>query len=269
MTQHMVGTPPRGAPPYGGFQGIELIYDAHTIGYLEATGASAGGRYLEVGAGSGSIVRWMAQHVGPEGQVVATDIDPQFLARLAALNLPNVEVQRHDIGEEELPIESFDLIHARLVLIHVPKRQVALARLVSALKPGGWLVIEDFDHELVEDRGFPARNAGDRALFQKMVTALPQVLSVRGHEAGWGRKLHTRLREHGLVEVGMEGRLVVAGGTSPGAQTYRGFFQRTHPEARAAGLVNDQELERFMALMDNPEFAFTLPMMMSAWGQRP
>jgi hypothetical protein len=144
-----------------------------------------------------------------------------------------------------------------------------LARLVAALKPGDWLVIEDYDPVFIEDRAFPVRNAADRALFQKMVTALPQALSARGHETGWARKLYARLREHGLVEVGMEGRLVVASGTTPGARTFRAIFERVRAEAVAAGLVTDEEVEAFLMLLDDPEFAFTLPIMMSAWGQRP
>ena len=82
-------------------------------------------------------------------------------------------------------------------------------------------------------------------------------------------QLYARLREHGLVEVGMEGRLAVAPGTSPGARLYRGFFERIHAEAVAAGLATDQELEAFRLLLDDPAFAFTLPIMLCAWGQRP
>jgi hypothetical protein len=66
----------------------------------------------------------------------------------------------------------------------------------------------------------------------------------------------------------MEGRLVVAKGVSPGAQTYRGFFERTRSEAVAAGLVTDQEVETFLMLFNDPAFNCTLPMM-SAWGRRP
>jgi SAM-dependent methyltransferase len=147
-SQHRCSAPPRVAHQFGGFGGLEQNYDPQSIRYLEATDVAAGWRCLEVGAGSGSIARWLAERVGPSGHVVATEIDPRFLEGLTALNLPNLEVQRHDIGLGELPERNFDLIHARLLLIHVPQRQEALARLVVALKPGGWLVIEDVDHEL-------------------------------------------------------------------------------------------------------------------------
>jgi SAM-dependent methyltransferase len=71
-----------------------------------------------------------------------TDIDERYLE---SLHVPNLEVRRHDIVTDPLPEAAFDLIHARLVLIHLPQREEVLSRLVAALKPGGWLVDEEFD----------------------------------------------------------------------------------------------------------------------------
>ena len=48
----------------------------------------------------------------------------------------------------EPPPGPFDLIHARLVLVHVPRRREALAAMVELLRPGGWLVVEDADPAL-------------------------------------------------------------------------------------------------------------------------
>jgi SAM-dependent methyltransferase len=59
-----------------------------------------------------------------------------------------VEIRTHDVALEPPPGESFDLVHARLVLVHVPERERAFRNMLSALKPGGWLVIEDADPAL-------------------------------------------------------------------------------------------------------------------------
>jgi hypothetical protein len=56
--------------------------------------------------------------------VLATDLDPGGLRSGERL-----EVRRHDIVEDELPERTFDLVHARLVLLHLPKRRQALARM--------------------------------------------------------------------------------------------------------------------------------------------
>src|SRR6187399_1249805 len=73
---------------------LERISDPVTRGRLEKLGVARGWRCLEVGAGRGSIARWLADRVGPEGRVVATDLDPRFLDDLT---LPNVEVRAHDV----------------------------------------------------------------------------------------------------------------------------------------------------------------------------
>src|SRR5438477_229199 len=98
------------------------------------------GRSDGAGAGGGSIALWLAEQVGPSGSVLATDIDTRFLEGLAR---PNLAIRRHDIATDALPEAAFDLVHARFVLVHVPQRDTALQRMVRALKPGGWLVVEE------------------------------------------------------------------------------------------------------------------------------
>jgi SAM-dependent methyltransferase len=95
-------------------------------------------------SGGGSIGRWLAERVGAAGWVTVTDIDPVWLAQAAVENL---DVMRHDIAVDPLREWVFDLVHARLVLMY------ALRRMVSALKPGGWLFVEDFDMRVVRDGG--------------------------------------------------------------------------------------------------------------------
>jgi 2-polyprenyl-3-methyl-5-hydroxy-6-metoxy-1,4-benzoquinol methylase len=88
-----------------------------------------GWRCLEVGAGRGSMAVWLAKKVGASGQVVATDVDPTYLERL---NVPNLEVRRHNILDdslESLGRASFDLVSSRLMLFcSEPKRRWNEAR---------------------------------------------------------------------------------------------------------------------------------------------
>lgn len=44
-----------------------------------------------------------------------------------------------------LPAGAFNLVHARLLLEHLPQRDEVLRALVRALRLGGWLLVEDFD----------------------------------------------------------------------------------------------------------------------------
>jgi ubiquinone/menaquinone biosynthesis C-methylase UbiE len=138
------------------FASLEMLYDPWTIRHLETTGIGPGWQCWEIGAGGGSIAAWLAERCGPSGHVLVTDIDPRFLAGLATLDPSRIEVQHHDIGIDPLPAQTFDLIHARLVLSHVLSREQALQKMAAALKPGSWLVVEDFDVTLL-DRTYPVK----------------------------------------------------------------------------------------------------------------
>ncbi len=124
--------------------------------------SARGWKCLEVGAGGGSLVEWMA---GRGAHVTAIDIDTRFIDQLAS---DSIEVRRVDLREDELPQAEFDLVHARLVLEHLTDRRQILDRLVATLRPGGWIVIEDYDWSCFgfegEDPGFSDDRRGDHWL---------------------------------------------------------------------------------------------------------
>lgn len=247
------------------FASLERLYDPWTIHHLEATGIGPGWQCWEVGGGGGSIAAWLADRCGPDGHVLVTDIDPRYLVESAALSRPNLEIQRHDLVADPLPAQTFDLIHARLVLIHVPAREQALARMVTALKPGGWLVIEDFDITLF-DRTYPTTSASVAALFKKVYAAQAHLMVARSGERAliWGRSLHQRLQAHGLGNVGMEGYLMLWEGGSPGTRLVRANFEQIRQEAIAAGFVTHEEIEQMLTLLDDPDFAVSSYTMFTA-----
>ncbi|MFY0542142.1 class I SAM-dependent methyltransferase [Nannocystis pusilla] len=111
---------------------IEADWDAKTRRHLQDLGVGPGQRCLEVGAGAGGVARWLSGQVGPGGKVVATDIDPRFLADLKADNL---EVRRHDIAVDPLETDSYDLVHCRVLLIHMRDPAAVLRRMFAALRP--------------------------------------------------------------------------------------------------------------------------------------
>ena len=108
------------------FTALADLYDPVTIRHFDTLDVGEGWRCLEVGAGGGSVVRHLSERVGPTGRVLATDIEPRFLEPLAELG--NVDVARHDVVVDPLPEAEFHLIHARLVLVHIPERLVAIRR---------------------------------------------------------------------------------------------------------------------------------------------
>src|SRR6266851_10272368 len=252
------------------FSSLATLYDPWTIRHLEATGIGTGWQCWEIGGGGGSIAAWLGERCGPSGHVLVTDIDPRYLVESAPLDCSHIEIQRHDIGTDPLPAQPFDLIHARLVLIHVPMRERALERMVTALKPGGLLVVEDFDPTFIDSR-YPTSDAAAAALFQKMVAVQGRLMAARSGELAltWGRSLYWRLQAHGLVNVGMEGYLAVREGGSPGARLFGANFEQIRQEAVNAGFITNEEIDQVLMLLDDPDFAISAPVMFTAWGRRP
>jgi len=250
------------------FNSLEMLFDPATIHRLEALEVGEGWNCLEVGGGSGSVAAWLAGRVGPSGRVLVTDTDPRHLAPVAALEFTQLEIQRHDISSDALPEGAYDLVHARLVLVHVPARLQTLAKMTAALKPGGWLVIEDFDTTLI-DRSFPIQDEATRAVYQKMLAAQSELMTAHGSSVNWGRQLYAQFQKLGLSEVGIEGRLAMRPGGSVGARLDRANFEQMRAEAVERGLITDEEVEQVLALLEDPEIAASSPTMFTAWGRRP
>lgn len=115
------------------FDALSTLFDPSTFRHIEALGLQPGWRCWEAGAGAPRVANWLVQRVGPGGHVVATDID---VSHLRGGEPVGYQVVRHDLGTEQAPPGPFDLVHARLVLVHVPGREGALAQMIGALRPG-------------------------------------------------------------------------------------------------------------------------------------
>jgi SAM-dependent methyltransferase len=240
---------------------LQQTFDPTTLAYLEALPVSAGGRCLEIGGGAGSIARWMCRRVGPVGQVVATDIEPDFLELLSEDNL---EVRRHDVAVDDVEERAFDLIHARLVLSHLPERDLILRRLVAALRPDGWLVIEEFDYDGIK----PAPGCVSGPLLDRANWVLMGALERTGYDREYGRRLPLEFRAVGLVDVGAEGRAPIALPGTAAADWWRLNLLKVRPALIAAGF-SESEADEAIALTDHEEFCLQYPILVSTWGRRP
>jgi len=238
-----------------------------TFRYMEKCGIALGWNCLEIGAGDGSVARWMAARGGPAGFVLATDIDPRFVLQEGSANPANMEVRVHDIVTDGLPEGAYDLIHARLVLIWLPARLTVLDKLVKALRPGGWVMIEDYDALVPPELAAPNPTAA--AKFAKMNDALLELMTRSGLDPTYARELHHRLRERGLMQVESHAAIATFAGGSPGADLQQANFRQVHKAAIEAGLVSEAEFEEAMLLLSDPQFTAFTPTMFSAMGRKP
>jgi SAM-dependent methyltransferase len=171
----------------GHYDTLAALLDASTFRHLDRLGVAAGQRCWEAGAGGATVPAWLARRTGPAGYVLATDIDVTFLQE--ADGLP-CEIARHDIGADPAPQGAFDLVHARLVLEHVPGRDAALRTMTRALRPGGWLLVESADPRL-QPLACPDEVGPAQELANRLRNAC-WALQARRTDLGYGRTLPRR-----------------------------------------------------------------------------
>ena len=248
--------------------GLQASLDTGTTRHLEGLGVRRGWACLEVGGGAGSIARWLSAKVGESGSVVATDIDTRFLD---ALDEPNLEVRRHDVVVDDLPEDAFDLVHARLLLAYLPDREVALKKMVNALKPGGCILVEDLDW-----RGMLAKppvvhvypHAAARSSVRVWRAAL-DVMSRSGYDLSFGWRLPALLAGQGLVEVDAEVRAPIVWGGTPGTAAVRWTIERLREPLIESGSLTEPDIDRELARLDDPGAGAAPWLMVAAWGRRP
>jgi SAM-dependent methyltransferase len=236
---------------------LEQCYDGGTTRRLRALGVAPGWRCLEVGAGGGSIARFLCREVGPQGRVTAIDIDTCFVDEIDA---PNLDVLRLDVTTDELPQDAFDLVHCRALLMHLPARQRVLDALVAALRPGGWLLVEEGDH-------YPISALGSGLHPEVMEMVLVDGLTGAGVNWAFARHLPALLHQNGISDIGAESEVAIFEGGSPMAKLIR----LTVLQARASGLTGeatDEQMDAWNALVDEPGRWFHGFALMAAWGRR-
>lgn len=238
--------------------GMEALWDPGSRVLIERLGAGPGARILEIGGGGGALAQWMCELVGPEGSVVATDLDTRFLQ---AIEHEAIEVLTHDIVTDDLPEPGFDLIHARLVLEHLPAREAVLDKLVSALNPGGWLLMEDYAWRAFT--GVPAD-----PLLDEVGDAVLNFMTEHGFDGHLGERLPGLLRERGLDEVTGEGRSLVLGLDHPGAAFFKLSLTALAPVLVEQGRLDAAVAEKAVALMDDHSRSLHTPTLVAAAGRR-
>jgi SAM-dependent methyltransferase len=243
---------------------IEQFNDPYTFRHLDAIGVAEGWRCLEVGAGAGSVVRWLSQRVGPAGKVVAADLDVRFLGDISS---QNVEVRRCDITQDPIEPSSYDLVHARSILLHLRDPTAVLRRMTAALRPGGWLMVEDTDNGTVEAAD-PAHPFA--AAFDLCAQARIKFLSAAGvMDLRYGRTLPVRMEELNLIDVGNEAAALVGRGRSPMSQLMTQSFQPIDAAMVANGVVGESDASDARRAFEDPSFLYRGGLVVAVWGRNP
>jgi SAM-dependent methyltransferase len=245
------------------FEALATLFDPWTFRHLDDLGLGEGWRVWEVGAGGVSVPRGLAERVGASGRVLATDIDVSWTEPAAG---GPVEVRRHDILNDPPPAETFDLVHARLVLVHLKDRAAALRVMIDALRPGGWLVIEDGD-PMLQPLACPDERGPDEELANRLRFQMRSLMADRGADLAYGRTLPRLLRESELTDVSAEAYFPIASRAC--AVLESATVLHVSDQLLAAGLATSEEIETHLTNLARGDLDLMLAPMITASGRKP
>ena len=242
------------------FDALCELFNPSTFQRMDALGLSPGWRVWEVGAGGASVPSWIAARTN--GYVLATDIDTSWLEGASA----TYEVKRHDIGTDPAPDGLFDLVHARLVLVHVPERTNALQTMISAVRPGGWLFLEEADPGL-QPLVCPDEFGDEQRLANKLKLAFRSLMSERGVDLSFGRTLPRLLRSAGMIDVRSDAYFPIGGPVCN--ELERATIEQIRDLLIAGGLATFDEIEQHLSNVASGQLDLATSPMVSAWARKP
>lgn len=172
------------------------FWEPATRALLAEAGLAPGMTCLDAGCGPGEVMRLMAGIVGATGHVTGLDADAvlgrHMIADLAREAAGPVSFVAGDVmAAEAIAGAPFDLVFARLLLLHMPDPVAAVRRLAALVRPGGRLVLMDYDMTRLAVR--PEAAAPERAF-----TILTEVFVRTGRFPDMGLRLPSLLADAGL-----------------------------------------------------------------------
>jgi len=207
------------------------ILNAHTFARLEEIGVAEGWRCWDIGTGDGSVAHRLAECVGSTGYVTASDLKPEHVP-----GHPRLEAVRHDIITDPLPEQQFDLIHARLVLMHLADRDDIAAQLASRVKPGGALILTDWYCDCATAVESPV-DSRIEDLFWRFHDAVHDLGQRSGMDLNWASRTSAVLKDAGHQDVTTSQYRASGQGGSPSC-----LLARLHTFMLEPHLVESQKL---------------------------
>jgi ubiquinone/menaquinone biosynthesis C-methylase UbiE len=246
------------------------VWGPLTARLLERAGPLRGGRVVDLGCGPGLLLdEWLAR-VGPRGEIVLVDEAERWhehlAGELARRGARNVRLVRARLEELELEPASVELFFARWVFSFLPDPAGVLARLAPALRPGGRIAIQDYNHEGVSL--FP-----ESAGFRAVIRATRAWYAEAGGDTFVAGRLPRILRAAGFELVELRPNVLCGGPASPAFRWADAFFPLHVDTMVARDLLSADERALFLAewaaRKADPDALFFSPMVVDALARRP
>ncbi|MFJ2651556.1 methyltransferase domain-containing protein [Streptomyces sp. NPDC087420] len=208
-----------------------------------------GWRCWDVGTGEGSVARWLAARVGTAGHVVASDIKPQHVP-----DHPRIEAIRHDLTSDPWPEPKFDLIHARLLLMHLADKEAIAAKLAAHLRPGGALVLTDWYCDCAEGMIKSPVDEYTARIFQEYHDGVHKLAAQTGMDFHWASRTPDVLSAAGYRNITVRDYRAPGVGGAPTARLARLHSSMLEPFLLSQTNLTAADLSAIRETLLDPEF---------------
>ena len=249
-------------------QADELAADSAAL--LDRVGLRPGNSAIDLGCGPRGILDLLAGRVSPGGRVAGLDADPAHTAMAAEFaasrGLSDVEIMTADARHTGLPSGSFDLVHARTLLVNVPDPAELVAEMVRLARPGGWVAGMEPDTEYA--MCYPPHPA-----FTRLCEIFPVAFGRNGADPAIGRRVPELFHQAGLTDIGTEARVQMYPPGNSRRTIRLDLVRSMRPQVLEMGLASQAQLDELDAAarahLDDPHTIAVSGLLFLAWGRKP
>ena len=235
---------------------------------LDRIDVGPGARVIDVACGPLGIMHLLVDRVGPSGEVFGLDLEPRMIVmarEVAADRGLQLNLVEGDAAATGLPEGSFDLVHARTLLINIVNPEGVINEMTRITRPGGTTAVQEPDGAYwVCDPPHPA--------WDRLHAALKTTYRLQGRDFAIGRRLGRLLQNAELQDVDTHAHVFKTRAGDVYQKLLLGIVDAARPLMLEAGVYDAGTIDSLSAALhghlDNPEtttaFAFW-----QAWGRRP
>jgi ubiquinone/menaquinone biosynthesis C-methylase UbiE len=246
------------------------LFKPHASQMLDQIGVGADWWTIDVGCGPLGILDLLAERTGAGAEVIGLERDPNMLEfgheLMAERGLDSVRLIQGDARQTGMPASSFDLAHARLLLVNVPEPEGVVSELARITRPGGWVASEEVDWiSWVCDPIHPA--------WQRLIDINAEIWRKRGMDVNVGRRLPRLLKDAGLTDIQWRAHAPVFGHRDSDQYLLLAFSEINRTEMIEKNYVGEAEYNELTsslrAHLEDPGTFVTWSMFYQAWGRKP
>jgi len=230
---------------------------------------AAGSWAVDLGCGPQGVLDLLSERVGSTGHVIGVEKNQGSVAIAKRFvvdrRLGNVAVVQADARATRLPAATFDLVHARLVLVNIPHVEAVVREMVRLARPGALVVSHEADY--LSHFCDPPSRAWD-CLFD----VFKRYSYANGIDLFVGHRTHRLFREAGLLDIEVNPLIHVYPHGHNRRAIFWHFLQNVRDRILEQELIAESEFDELMAQLkehlDRPDTLVVSHLFFQVWGRK-